>query len=126
MIEFDEETQKRIDFLKENGFKCYAPVNRLAGQKSYCFYYEYKSMIGYFEKNSFGHTKVVTVHKPNQYPGTGFAAAEDIGIEDIAKYKRGFCIAPNWAGSKERESVVKYKNFEEFQEQNKILTYEEV
>lgn len=93
-----------IDNLKEKGLQVFGPETLT----SYVFFTDGKN-IGYAQYNNVGGVKYSTVHKANKQTGTGFEAQD-------AKAALGF--APHWASEADRMSVVKYRDFAEFQNKN--------
>ena len=59
------------------------------------------------------------VHKPNRISGTGFGGTNDIGqscysVLTIDNVNYAFQFAPDWADKRTRDSVVKFKDIQEF------------
>jgi hypothetical protein len=96
--------QLLIDSLKEKGLQVFGPEKLT----SYVFFTD-GTRIGYGQYNNVGGVKFSTVHKANKYTGTGFEAQD-------AQAALGF--APHWASESDRQSVVKYRDFAEFQKKN--------
>jgi hypothetical protein len=112
--------------LKDNGFNVYVTKSTSPLVQSY-FHFEFENNIGYVQTDESNYTnrlRFTSVHKPNRLTGTGFGlqdAYEGIENPTIEDAKEAFIIAPKWA--KNKNSVIKYKNFEEFQaEKSKFNT----
>lgn len=96
--------QLLIDSLKEKGLQVFGPEKLT----SYVFFTD-GTRIGYGQYNNVGGVKFSTVHRANKYTGTGFEAQD-------AQAALGF--APHWASQSDLQSVVKYRDFAEFQKKN--------
>lgn len=92
--------QQLIDSLKEKGYEVYGPEKL----STYVYFTDGKR-IGYVQYNNVGGTKYTTVHMPNKYTGTGFQAEDAEGA---------LAFAPHWASPSDRNSVIKFQNFETF------------
>ena len=55
---------------------------------------------------------VSTVHLPNKTTGTGFQYSEEITPQMVREAMQ--CVAPGWADGKDRASVRKYKDWDEY------------
>ncbi len=93
-----------IENLKEKGLQVFGPEKL----SSYVFFTD-GTRIGYVQYNPVGGVKYSTVHKANKQTGTGFEAQD-------AQAAMGF--APHWASESDRQSVVKYRDFAEFQKKH--------
>lgn len=71
--------------------------------------------IGYVQIDRMRGVSISTCHVPNKNCGTGFGIERrhdgKMNQQDIAD---SFAIAPHWAYARDRESVVKFKNWEAF------------
>lgn len=108
-----------ITVLKQNGFRVFAPEDRL-----YCFFV-LGNDIGYVECGAFGFN-FSTVHKPNRSTGTGFSVARDCS-PSLDKARECFIFAPAWASRRDQTSVIKYRNWAEYISypvNNIVKTYE--
>ncbi len=119
----NELLHKFVKDLKENGFKVYTSDPK--EDYSYCHFVK-DDKIGYVQTDYFGGLTFSTVHKGNRNIGSGFGL-NDIDnrvfnptIEDAEK---AFMIAPSWATSDQRKSVVKYESWEDYKSKpvNQIL-----
>ena len=98
-----------LDAIAAEGVKVYMPEK---GMQTYLFYTD-GTRIGYLQRGTFGGWSISTVHIPNRESGTGFGMGEmDEFIPE--RLKDGFVHAPSWANKPERESVVKWKDMDEF------------
>lgn len=93
--------QLLIDNLKEKGLQVYGPEKLT----TYVWFTD-GERIGYSQYSNMEGVKYSTVHKANKYTGTGFSA------QDV---QAALSFAPNWASESDRMSVVKYRDFAEFQ-----------
>jgi hypothetical protein len=93
--------QLLIDSLKEKGMQVYGPEELT----TYVWFTDGKN-IGYAQYRDMEGCKYSTVHYANKYTGTGFHAQD-------AQAALGF--APHWASQSDRSSVIKYRDFAEFQ-----------
>lgn len=89
-----------IDQAKAQGFDVYAP----ASLTSY-FYFTKAGHIGYCQLDRMHGVQYSTVHKPNKYTGTGFAASS---------FDDALCSAPAWATSRDADTVRKYVDWQDF------------
>ena len=111
------------NFLLNNGFKIVVPSD--PSQWNY-LHFEKDNKIGYCQLSDFKcGICFSTVHKGNKNCGTGFGLHDSPfhGIESptIEDVESAFIFAPNWAKRADRESVIKYKDLNEFLS-NKINT----
>ncbi len=93
--------QLLIDSLKERGLQVYGPEKLT----TYVWFTD-GERIGYGQYSNMEGVKYSTVHKANKYTGTGFSAQD-------TKAALGF--APHWSSESDRQLVVKYRDFAEFQ-----------
>lgn len=98
-------TNGYVEMMKAEGWKVYT-----RDRAEYCYCTD-GTNIAYVQWSNLG-DRVTTVHKPNRTTGTGFSIAETITPQTIRTALQMF--APNWADSKDRRSVRKYKDWEEF------------
>ena len=97
--------QLLIDSIKRDGFQVYGPEKLT----SYVFFTD-GERIGYAQYNNFFEgAKFSTVHKANKQTGKGFEAKDA---------QSALCHAPHWASQSDRASVVKYRDFADFQKGN--------
>lgn len=82
------------------------------GSTTYCYVTDGIN-IAYVQWGSMCTQGVSTVHKPDSNVGTGFKLAEQITLDSVRAAMH--CVAPSWASKKERESVRKYRDWNEFQ-----------
>jgi len=105
--ELKTEAQEIVGALIADGLKVYMrePDNE------HCFVTD-GNHIAYVQWVSWSDNRISTVHKANRQTGTGFGFADKI----TPKLVRGAMelVAPGWATAKDRESVRKYKDWEEF------------
>jgi len=69
--------------------------------------------------------EIHSVHKGNLCSGTGFNMADTSETPTKEELELGFGYAPEWAGQY-RDSVVKYRNFEEFLKDRAVMQYKKV
>ena len=93
------EIKNLIDEAKAQGFTVYAPEKLTT-----YFYFTDGQRIGYAQSNRSG-PSFSTVHKPNRTTGTGFAAED---------FTEALSFAPPWATGRDRDTVTKYKDWQEF------------
>lgn len=93
--------QALINSLKKKGYEVYGPEDL----STYIYFTDGKR-IGYAQYDTWRGVSYTTVHIPNRYTGTGFGAQD-------AQAALGF--APHWASQSDRDSVMKYRDFEHFQ-----------
>ena len=98
--------------LLDMGYDIYMPKS--GAWKTYCFYTDGRN-IAYLQRASIGSGySISTVHKPNRSTGTGFGLGVEGFYPTNKEIKNGFTDWPNWASLSDRESVKKYKDFNEF------------
>lgn len=122
------ELQKLIDLLSRHGFKIYAPIERRETAKTTYLFFVKDNKIGYVQDNRYGGLSFSTRHKLNSRTGTGFQVGDGLTKGLLAAAEECFAIAPQWAGSKDRQSVVKYDSWEDYISDpvNNIIKYREV
>lgn len=96
-----------IQLIKSAGYRVFVRPGR--SPVTYCFYTDGKR-IGYAQWGNREH--VSTVHKPCRECGTGFHYADQINPETIKGAL--FAYAPDWAYSRERNAVRKYRDWDEY------------
>lgn len=69
--------------------------------------------VGYLQLSSLCGVEMSTVHRPNRTTGTGHMLGVVRQIT-VGALEQAFAFAPPWATQKERESIVKYKDIEEY------------
>jgi hypothetical protein len=74
------------------------------------FWFTDGTNIGYCQFDRFDGVKFSSVHKPNQYTGTGIVADN---YSDALKFAPSWW--GNWWGNNEQDSIIKYKDFKEFE-----------
>ena len=112
--------------LLNNGFKVYA-YNKPKVNSSWVII-EKDNKIGNVEEAYFGGLNFSTKHKANRQCGTGFMLNGNDGIVDptLKNAEETFILYPNWASPKDKESVIKFKSFKDYQKQETCLKYKEV
>lgn len=114
--------QDLIDYaekLKKNGFKIYTTE-----ESEICIFFENtEGKLGYCECRGISGFYFSTIHKPNIDSGTGYFTDREVSIPTIEHAERALMFCPNW---RNRSSVIKYKNFEDYKSRNKILKYVEI
>jgi len=103
-----------IEMMKANGWKVFKREAFLGRPSEYCYCTD-GTRIAYVQWSDW-RPQVSTVHYANKQTGTGFQFADTITPETIRQAMN--CIAPSWASAKDRASVLKYKNWEEFHKSN--------
>jgi hypothetical protein len=99
-----------IEMLKETGLQVW--MRKLTDEYCYCTdginicYVQWSDL----------RTTVSTVHIPNRQTGTGFQYSDTITPDHVRKAM--MTIAPGWASSKDRASVKKYKDWNDFHNSN--------
>lgn len=98
------------EMMKAQGWHVYARKDNF----EYCYCTD-GTHIAYVQWSD-GRPQVSTVHMPNEQTGTGFQFADKITPE-LIRLAMG-CVAPSWANERDRSSVRKYKNWDEFHQSN--------
>ena len=102
--------RETIDAIKACGFDVYLPQT----PRPTWLYFSDGNRIGYLQKGDFfGCFKLSTVHIPNKQTGTGFHAGE-IDRIDKQSLLAAFAYAPQWAIRRDRESVRKWPDIDQF------------
>ena len=102
-------TNGYVEMMRAEGWQVYA---RDKGE--YCYVTD-GAHIAYVQWSD-GRPQVSTVHVPNTQTGTGFQFADEITPEVIRLAMD--CVAPSWAKDRDRQSVRKYKDWNEFHNSN--------
>ena len=102
-------TNGYVEMMRAEGWQVYA---RDKGE--YCYVTD-GTHIAYVQWSD-GRPQVSTVHVPNTQTGTGFQFADEITPEIIRLAMD--CVAPSWAKDRDRQSVRKYKDWNEFHNSN--------
>ena len=97
-----------IEELKSNGYKVYSPSETA----TYCYFVK-GDKIGYLE-NGCGGMHFGSVHKPCSECGTGFGIHREIHSPTIEMAEDCLSLAPHWASVRDRQSVKKYKSWEDY------------
>lgn len=109
-----------IEQIKALGFDVYArKIDHQSGVITHGYYTDGIN-IGYIQSaRDHGIHSISTVHIPNRESGTGFGLGD---IDEITKevLESAFKPYPKWANGKQKKSVVKYANWEAFQNANKF------
>lgn len=96
-----------LQFIKSIGYRVFIRPN--GHNPTYCFYTD-GERIAYAQWGSIN-SGVSSVHKPNQYSGTGYHVS---GIIDADTLKRALsCHCPGWDQG-QSGTVKKYKNMQEY------------
>jgi len=103
-----------IEMMKAQGWKVYKRTPEGIFKCEYCYCTD-GTNIAYVQWSD-GRPQVSTVHLPNKQTGTGFQFADSITPDSVRKAMD--CVAPSWASNKDRASVHKWKNWEEFHKAN--------
>lgn len=93
-------TQNMVDNLKAQGFTVYGPDP----MRTYAYFTD-GTRVGYAQFSRMMGEQYYTVHVPNRYSGTGF---------EMRDAKEALAFAPAWATQSDRDSVIKYRDFEHF------------
>ena len=101
------------DMMKAQGWQVYARPNGHT-EREYCYVTD-GIHIAYVQWSD-GRPHVSTVHVPNRESGTGFQFADTITPQTIRLAMD--CIEPSWARARERGSVRKYKDWNQFHQSN--------
>ena len=126
-IEFKtEELKTYAKLLINNGFKVYVYDNdKERDFKITWLKISKENKIGNVQLNYFWGFDFSTCHKPNRETGTGFKLNDDGIINPTSKdAEETFNLYPSWA--KNKKSVIKYANPEEYFNSELILNYVEV
>lgn len=109
--------QEFVARLKEYGFAVYVPADR-DRRYQYGWYVAPDGVdFAYFQVNMDGACSCSSVHIPNKTTGTGFRILESMP-RSTPEARAAFCVAPEWASARDRESVHKYKSFDVFRDQH--------
>lgn len=103
--------QEFIEVLKKDGFQVLIPKEA----RDYCVFSK-DNKIGYCQISFSGLLEFSTIHKPNRYTGTGYRIHSAITEPTTAHAKDAFVFAPNWANSKDVETIVKYKSLADYKD----------
>lgn len=103
-----------VEMMKAQGWHVYVRSFNAA----YCFCTDGVKIC--YAQWSDGQPRVSTVHRPNKQSGTGFHIADEITPRTIRDAMN--TVAPQWASTGDRQSVVKYKNWDEYHHANKFNT----
>lgn len=78
--------------------------------------------IGYLQDSGPEAISMSTVHKPNHTSGTGYGMFKHVDEMDLSREDLDacFCLYPQWADSKSRDSVKKWKGIDEYRAANKF------
>ena len=120
-----DELNAFIKLLIENGFRVFV----LADGSGTWAHFSKDNKIGYVEFARHRGFKFTTVHKPNRQTGTGFGlqgSFEEIASPTITDAEQALIFAPHWAKKVDLDSVVKYRDVDEWQSKQSILKYTEV
>lgn len=104
-----------LDRIRAAGFKVYM---RVPARDTWALFTDGKR-IGYVQWSRFDGIKLTTAHVPNRQTGTGFQVTL-IGPDPLSKgnLEAAFAHAPGWADSRDRESVVKWRDWDHFHNAN--------
>ena len=97
-----------IEVLNKMGAKVYMRPGRDCATWAT---YSIGDNIAYLQAGEWGGYDVSTIHVPNKNCGTGFRITEH-AVYPLTEgvLRSGFIVAPNWALTRDRKAVVKYKN----------------
>jgi len=95
-------------YIKSLGYRVF--IRPTGHNPTYCFYTD-GVKIAYAQWGSIN-SGVSSVHKSNRTSGTGFKVSDRIDRETLKQAL--FCFAPEWATNSDRQSVVKYKNIQDY------------
>jgi hypothetical protein len=109
-----EELRAFAKRLQEMGFAVYVSPGAAKHHLDTYAYYTDGTQIAYCQAGEWGGIDISTVHTPNRNCGTGFVMHKGLSNPTEAQIRSGFCFAPNWAMNRDRESVKKYKDFEDY------------
>ena len=113
-IEDDSNINVYIGMMKAQGWRVYQRPIKGISRGEYCYCTDGKNIA--YAQWSDGRPQVSTVHKPNRTTGGGFQFDDHITPDIIRKAMS--CIAPSWARPGAIQSVIKYKDWEEFHKAN--------
>ena len=105
-------TKEIVETIRALGFDVWFPV----GKSTYLYYSDGKN-IAYLQMGRFGGFETSTCHIPNRQCGTGFRISDNAQLtrESLAE---GFCFAPRWASTTDKNSVIKWESPEKFADKN--------
>ena len=113
------ELKKYVEKLKANGFNVYySHYSSLREEPISYVHFTKDGKIGYLQVEGWRGFSFTSVHKPNRETGTGYQIHTEIFKPTIDHAYDAFVKYPNWATSKEIESVIKYANFSEFKKRS--------
>ena len=102
-----------IDRLNAMGFDVYSKPSLSKAHRTTYGYYTDGTRIAYFQVGEWGGIDISTVHVPNKNSGTGFRMYDGITPRD-SDILSGFAHSPSWAMQRDRDSVKKFKDFEDY------------
>lgn len=104
-----------VEIMKAEGWQVWTRNDSITRKPAeYCFVTD-GVRIAYVQWSNLG-TRVDTVHKANRQTGTGFGISEDITVKAIRDAMQ--TVAPSWASDADRNSVRKYKDWNEYHNEN--------
>lgn len=115
----DVELQKYGKKLLANGFRVFQHE-----KGSSWLTFGKNGNVGYVEHDRFRGWSFSTVHKANRTTGTGFQVEREIPNATIDNAYNTFVFAPNWASEKDRDSIVKYNNIDDWAKQSYLSNTE--
>lgn len=80
--------------------------------------------VGDVEHDPFRGYSFSTVHKPNTTTGEGFLIERELPNATINNANSTFIFVPGWASKQDRDSVVKYKNIDDWAKQSYLSNTE--
>lgn len=101
--------EETIAAIKATGLKVY-----MRKPKDTWLYFTDGTRIGYLQEHPYRGVCTSSVHVPNGDTGTGFQIDDGIAEITFDNLARAFCIAPSWAFSRYRASVVKFRSMDAF------------
>lgn len=115
----DVELKKYSEKLLANGFRVFQHE-----KGSSWLTFGKNGNVGYVEHHPFRGWSFSTVHKSNTTTGTGFQVEREIPNATIDNAYSTLVFAPNWASEKDRDSVVKYNNIDDWAKQSYLSNTE--
>lgn len=76
--------------------------------------------LGYLQVDRMSGYTLRTVHKPNSQTGTGYQVERFIGEINKEMLKACFVHVPQWASSRDREGVKKYRDIEDYRKSSQF------
>jgi len=115
----NEQLIKYVETLKQVGFTVFTSTK----DYNYIIFSKNKH-VGYCQFD--GYFSFSSRHKPNRRTGTGFSVHRDVDTPTVQHAADTFVRGPHWASSADLQSVVKWKDINEYIAKHTPLTYRQM